>query len=165
MYFTRLATSSDVPAMCDLMHQAFATYSNPPSSALDETIASINTRLQKGEKAALLFNVQGRLLAMVRFVQTKESLFFFRFSVHPDCQGSGIGSLLLRWLETYATKQEISTLTCKVRKNVTQNLLFYQKNGYIEDTEWHPESTTSTAVLKCKKTIPSINKKKTCISS
>lgn len=164
-YSIRMANTSDIPDMCHLMHEAFSIYSDPPSSALDETISSITNNRQQGEQAALLFDNTNTLLAMIRFVQTDKTISFHRFAVKPSIQGKGLGSLLLTWLEDYAVYQDVLTLTCKVRKNLSQNISFYEKNGYQQDNNWTPSIQHSTPVLAFTKSITTTNKKKTRISS
>ena len=146
-YSLRFASPSDSNLMCQLMHKAFAIYTHPVSSALQETSESIKKELHTNEQAVLLFTDKNQLVAMVRFKQTLEGIHFHRFCVHPSFQGSGLGSRLLKSLEEYAHSQGIQRLICKVRSNALENINFYEKNGFDEDMNWIPDTKYSTHVL------------------
>ncbi|MEK4564265.1 GNAT family N-acetyltransferase [Alkalihalobacillus sp. FSL R5-0424] len=166
MTFTfQLATTENTEAMCQLMHEAFSIYTDPPSSALLETEDTLIQALQSGEHAALLFDQDHQVLAMCRFIEGENNLYFFRFAVKSDRQGSGLGSVLLQRLEAYATERGFTRTTCKVRKNLNQNISFYQKNGYQIDQQFVPEQQHSTPVFLLEKKLVKVDKKKTSIAS
>ncbi|WP_153733346.1 GNAT family N-acetyltransferase [Sporosarcina obsidiansis] len=127
----KLATANDAPIIHDVMIKAFLEYKNeiPPSSALEETVPTITAALEKGEKA-LIGYMQDEPVAMVRFQLEDHRLYFFRLSVIPERQGQGIAKELLRFLETYAKQNKLSTIQCKVRMSLPKNLAFYQSIGY-----------------------------------
>lgn len=164
-YVIRLASLQDASLMCELMHQAFAVYNDPPSSALKETADSIGKKLEGKEQAALLFTEQNVLVGLVRFIYKRDSIHFHRFCIHPAYQGNGLGGLLLNWLEEFAQSEHIATLACKVRTHATQNIAFYEKYGYIEVKEWQPSQPHSTPVLLFTKSVPKLTQKKTHITS
>ena len=57
-------------------------------------------------------------------------------SVLPEKQGQGIAKRLLKSLEEYAEKDEVSTILCKVRMTVQKNIELYSSIGYeIYDEE------------------------------
>jgi ribosomal protein S18 acetylase RimI-like enzyme len=166
MTFTfQLATIENTQAMCQLMHEAFSIYTDPQSSALLETEDTLKKALQTGEYAALLFDQNQQLLAMCRFIENESSLYFFRFAVKSDLQGSGLGSVFLQRLEAYALERGLTHTTCKVRKNLQQNISFYQKNGYQMDQQFIPDQNYSTPVLLLEKELVKMDKKKTSIAS
>lgn len=125
------ATSSDASIIHDLMIKAFKEYEYviPPSSALEETVKSISAALEKGEKAFIAYE-ENHPVGMVRFQLKDEGLYFYRLSVIPEKQGKGIAKTILKFLEDYAIKIEVSTIFCKVRMTVPKNIELYGSIGY-----------------------------------
>lgn len=151
------ATISDAPVIHDLMIRAFREYehADPPTSALQETVESIETAMRHGERALIGYMGQTPV-AMVRFGLHDNRLDFSRFSVVPERQGQGIAKEILRYLEEYASRHEKRVLACKVRADVTKNILLYRSIGYhvCEETVLHRENGTSVAVVSMEKTLP-----------
>ena len=132
-----LAKISDAPVIYDLMIKAFMQYNNetPPSSALEETIQSVTEALDKGERALIAYE-ENNPVGMVRFQLENKGLYFYRLSVLPEKQRQGIAKRLLKSLEEYAEKDEVSTILCKVRMTVQKNIELYSSIGYeIYDEE------------------------------
>lgn len=127
----KLAKLSDAPLIHKLMMKAFMEYKSetPPSSALEETEASIYDALDNGEKALICY-IDKQPVGMVRFRQQGDSLYFYRLSVIPEKQGNGIAKKLLHSLEDYATQMQITKITCKVRMAVPRNIKLYRSIGY-----------------------------------
>lgn len=125
------ATITDAPVIHSLMISAFTKYKNdtPPSSALDETIESIEAALEAGEQA-LICHDEGKPAGMVRFTIEGEMLYFFRLSVLPEKQGRGIAKKLLDQLEQVATQRQMNEIQCKVRASLPQNIRLYESIGY-----------------------------------
>jgi ribosomal protein S18 acetylase RimI-like enzyme len=125
------AIVSDAPIIHDLMVKAFMEYKDeiPPSSALEETVQSISNALEDGEQALISFD-DGEPVGMVRFQLKEEGLYFYRLSVIPDKQGRGIAKKILKSLEDYAIKKEITKILCKVRMTVPKNIKLYSSIGY-----------------------------------
>lgn len=125
------ATITDAPVIHTLMISAFTKYKNdtPPSSALDETVESINAALAAGEQA-LICHDEGQPAGMVRFTIEGKMLYFFRLSVLPEKQGRGIAKKLLEKLEQIAVQQEMKEIQCKVRASLPQNIRLYESIGY-----------------------------------
>lgn len=130
------ANWSDAPIIHQLMIEAFTEYKEDmaPSSALEETVQSISTSLEKGEKSFICYNF-GQPVATVRFRINEDHLYFSRLAVTPVVQGRGIAKKLLSTLEDYAIQEEITTLRCKVRMAVPRNLYLYSSIGYTIDSE------------------------------
>lgn len=70
------------------MIQAFQEYANatPPSSALSETVESIEQGIQAGEQAFIGY-MEREPVAMVSFKLSTQGIYFFRLSVIPERQG------------------------------------------------------------------------------
>ena len=116
----------------NIMIQAFLEYDQVgmPSSALKETIYSIQEDLDNGEQAFIGYDQNRKPVAMVRFQVKNNYVYFYRLSVLPECQGKGYAKQLLKALEVYAKQNAIPEVHCKVRKNVERNVQLYAKLGY-----------------------------------
>jgi ribosomal protein S18 acetylase RimI-like enzyme len=115
------------------MLAAFEEYRNfdVPSSALNETIVSIEESIKNRSENALLYFSDGIPLGSVRFKTEDHSLYFSRLSVSPKARGRGIAKSLLNWLEEYARNHEKSEMTCRVRMSIPQNIQLYKSVGFI----------------------------------
>ncbi|WP_175639035.1 GNAT family N-acetyltransferase [Metabacillus schmidteae] len=152
------ATSIDAEVIHDLMIRAFMEYKNetPPSSALNETVQSVSESLVKGEKALIAFE-ENIPVGMVRFLVNEEGVYFFRLSIIPEMRGKGIAKRLLKSLEDYAHKVNVSTILCKVRMNVQKNIYLYNSLGYEiynEEVVYKPNGVSIKVVSMKKNLIP-----------
>ena len=122
-----LAEASDAPLIHDLMIQAFMEYKDdiPPSSALEETVQTISTALEDGEKALISY-IGDEPVGMVRFRLNDNGVYFYRLSVIPEKQGQGIAKELVKSLDDYAKQNEKPTIRCKVRMTLPKNIKLYQ---------------------------------------
>lgn len=128
----RLADAEDAHLIYQIMMSAFEEYRHidVPSSALNETVYSIQDLIKNGsEKALLCFN-DNVPLGAVRFKTDESTLYFFRLSVCPEARGKGIAKSMLTFLENYAKKHGKSELRCRVRMSVPQNIQLYNSVGY-----------------------------------
>ncbi|WP_199426333.1 GNAT family N-acetyltransferase [Thermaerobacillus caldiproteolyticus] len=114
------------------MISAFEEYRNidVPSSALNETVYSIQEAIKNGSEKALLCFVDGLAPGSVRFKTDENTLYFSRLSVCPQARGKGIAKTMLKWLENYAQKHGKSEVWCRVRMSLPQNIQLYQSVGY-----------------------------------
>lgn len=133
----KLAAAEDAAIIHSLMIRAFSIYRNtvPPSTALDETVQSIESALAGDEKAFICY-CGGEPAGMVRLTLHEDTVYFFRLSVVPEMQGKGIAKQLLRKIEEYAREQGKSAAACKVRGDLPGNIRLYESAGYrIYDEE------------------------------
>ncbi|MGY3185750.1 GNAT family N-acetyltransferase [Lysinibacillus sp. TE18511] len=127
-----LAQVKDAPVIHRVMLQAFKEYEHatPPSSALSETVESIEQAIKKGEYAFIGY-IDEQPVAMVRFTLSAQGIYFFRLSVIPEKQGQGLAKALIEELEQYALANGKSTSECKVRMSVPRNIELYRSLGYV----------------------------------
>jgi ribosomal protein S18 acetylase RimI-like enzyme len=150
----RLANAEDAHLIHQIMVLAFEEYRNMdvPSSALNETISSIEESLKKGSEKALLCFRDGIPVGSVRFKTDKNSLYFFRLSVCPEARGKGIAKSMLSWLENYAKEYGKTEIWCRVRMSLPQNIQLYKSVGYIickEEVVTNPNGfPVKTVVMK-----------------
>lgn len=126
-----LAEVSDAPLIHKLMIKAFMAYADevPPSSALEETVETISTALEDGEKAFIGYRRQ-EPVGMVRFRLTDTGIYFYRLSVIPENQRKGIAKELVKSLEDHAKQNGKTEILCKVRMTLPKNINLYQSLGY-----------------------------------
>jgi GNAT superfamily N-acetyltransferase len=128
----RLAKEDEADLVHRVMMLAFEEYRHMdiPSSALNETVCSIQNSLKNGSEKALLCFDDGIPVGSVRFKTNNNSLYFSRLSVCPEARGRGIAKFLLKWLEDYAKEHGKSEVWCRVRMSVPQNIQLYSSIGY-----------------------------------
>ncbi|WP_306301580.1 GNAT family N-acetyltransferase [Heyndrickxia acidiproducens] len=127
----KFAELSDAKLIHDLMIKAFMGYKEeiPPSSALEESVASISAALKNNEKGLVAY-IDEMPVGMVRFQLTENGLYFYRLSVIPEEQGKGIAKKILKALEKYARDKDLPALYCKVRLTIKKNINLYRSVGY-----------------------------------
>lgn len=127
----RMASASDAALIHQLMIRAFAEYQNSyaPSSALQETVASIRDAMEEGEQVIIAFD-ETLPVGMVRFILRSDAVYFYRLSVVPEKQGHGIAKIILNNLEEFARENGKNKAVCRVRKNVKRNIRLYQSVGF-----------------------------------
>lgn len=129
----RLATVEDAGIIHRIMLSAFEEYryTDVPSSALNETVSSIEQSLKNGLEKALLYVRDGTPVGCVRFKTGESSIYFFRLSVIPEERKRGIAKSMLAWLENYAKEHGLTEIWCRVRLSVPKNIQLYQSIGFV----------------------------------
>jgi ribosomal protein S18 acetylase RimI-like enzyme len=129
----RLASVEDAQLIHQIMLLAFEEYRDldVPSSALYESVYSIEESLKNGTEKALLCFQDGVPLGSVRFKTDRKSIYFFRLAVCPEARGRGIAKSMLSWLENYAKEHGKTEICCRVRLSIPQNIQLYKSVGYI----------------------------------
>lgn len=136
-----LADNKHAHIVHKVMMQAFKEYEHatPPSSALSETVDSIEQALNNGEHAFISY-MEDQPVAMVRFTLNEEGIYFFRLSVIPEKQGQGLAKTLIAEVENYARAQGKTVSECKVRMSVPRNIELYRSLGYVITKETMAEN-------------------------
>lgn len=113
----------------EVMQQAFAEYAldEVPSSALKESVASIQVAQAQGE-CALAALLGDQAVGIVRFTEGK-TITFFRLSVVPDYRRQGIAKALIQALIAKG-----KPLQCNVRQKETRNIALYTSLGFVSTT-------------------------------
>ena len=125
----------DSAAIANLVRLAFATQSrptNPPSSALKETAATITDHLAHGGGAVL---ENGEVIVgVVLWSEEDDALYIGRLSVHPQLRRQGIARALMDEAEREARRRGIMRMTLGVRLELEDNRRFFRSCGF-EDAE------------------------------
>ncbi|MGE8002869.1 GNAT family N-acetyltransferase [Lysinibacillus sp. NPDC093216] len=137
-----LAQVEDASVIHNVMLQAFKEYEHatPPSSALNETIESIEQAMMKKGEHAFIGYIDEQPVAMVRFTLSAQGIYFFRLSVIPEKQGQGLATVLIAELEQFARTKGKRISECKVRMSVPRNIELYRSLGYIVTKESKEEN-------------------------
>lgn len=141
------AKFEDAPVIHEVMLQAFKEYeqATPPSSALSETVTSIEQALNEGEQAFIAY-IEAQPVAMVRFTMSDKGIYFFRLSVVPEKQGQGLAKALVAEIENYACVQGKLISECKVRMDVLRNIALYKSLDYVITKEEVVENRNGIAI-------------------
>ncbi|MBX7458265.1 GNAT family N-acetyltransferase [Qipengyuania sp. 1NDH17] len=108
-------------------------------SGMDAVSADEQRRLiRKGH--SLVAEADGRIIGFLSTEPFRRELHIREFSVHPDHQGQGIGSVLLRAADIDARNSGFAALTLTTFVDVPWNGPFYARHGFktVTDLDAHP---------------------------
>ena len=131
----RRAGHADAAALAALVRLAFSAQSvatNPPSSALRETPATITHELDLGGGA--LVESDGVLVGAVLWHEEQGSLYVGRLAVDPAHRRRGIARLLMDEAEREARARGLTRMHLGVRLPLEDNRRFFAACGF-EDAE------------------------------
>jgi ribosomal protein S18 acetylase RimI-like enzyme len=129
----RAARVDDSAAIADLVRLAFSRQprpTNPPSSALKETAATITDHLGRGGGAVL--ERGGAIVGVVLWNEEDGALYISRLSVHPELRRQGIARILMEDAEREARQQGFSRMTLGVRLELEENRRFFRSFGFVD---------------------------------
>ena len=123
--------TTNAKALHEIMIAAFEETRSYPiaSSALDETVNTIEIELSQGAKGFIVER-KGKPVAGVRVKLEDDAIYFYRLSVLPSERGKGHAKKLLQHIEKYAQAFGHKISRCKVRVEVERNIDLYNKYGY-----------------------------------
>ena len=145
----RVAGPADAAVIADLIRRAFAAQprpTNPPSSALNETAATITAHLARGGGAVL--QRDGLVVGAVLWEVEDDALYISRVSVDPSYRRQGIARALVDEGEREARRRRLPRMTLGVRLELEENRQLFRSCGF-EDLEFrrHEGYTEPTWVL------------------
>jgi ribosomal protein S18 acetylase RimI-like enzyme len=129
----RAAEVKDAPAIAYLVRLAFSRQprpTNPPSSALRETAATIVEHLGRGGGAVL--EIDGEMVAVVLWNEEGGAFYISRLSVHPERRRGGMARALMAEAEREARRQGFSRMTLGVRLELEENRRFFRSVGFVD---------------------------------
>jgi ribosomal protein S18 acetylase RimI-like enzyme len=127
----RAAEVNDAIEIAELVRLAFSAQprpTNPPSSALKETAATIAEHLGRGGGAIL--ESEGTLVGVVLWNEEDGALYISRLSVHPERRRRGIARALMDEAEREARRRGLPRMTLGVRLELEENRQFFRSCGF-----------------------------------
>ena len=124
-------TIGDAAAAARLIREAFAAQSratDPPSSALGETTASVSAKLAEGGGAGA--EADGALVGVVLWAEKHGALHIGRVSALPAWRGQGIARALLAAGEAEARRRGLARMTLRVRLTLGENQRLFAGFGF-----------------------------------
>ncbi|SCZ79683.1 GNAT family N-acetyltransferase [Acidaminobacter hydrogenoformans] len=150
----RPATKEDVPAIRQIMQEAFSFYamkvgiSSPGSvQALEETCADIEKQLE--EKIILVAEVEGVVAGSVRLeVMADGSVYFSRFGVLNVFKGKKIGDRLMAAVDDYMEDNGFDRLILHTAACLLSLIRFYYSKGFVIVSSDAPRGYTRALLCK-----------------
>ncbi len=130
----RPATEADIPAIHQVTHAAFEVYANDvrmPGAivALRETEADVRKALETLN--VLVAEVEGQVVASVRYQDKGGIGYLSRFAVHPDQQRGGIGRALVQAVEDGCRALGLPAIALHTSARMSSLVHFYYRAGYF----------------------------------
>jgi ribosomal protein S18 acetylase RimI-like enzyme len=126
----RPAVPADAGVLATLAREAYSTYTvrigrEPAPIGADYAAAIATGRVWVAEDRAAV-------VGMIVLEDAGDHLLLENVAVLPRAQGRGVGSRLLRTAETIAAERGLRQIRLYTNEAMTENLGFYQRQGYVE---------------------------------
>ncbi len=131
-----VASADDAAAMVEVIHAAFGARPplDPPSTAIDETPASVTASLREG--GGIYAAVGGRPAGVILVLPDPSGLAsLHRVSVHPDFQRHGIASAMVSAAEELAATMGFRRVELFSRGEFAELIAFWQHRGFVIDRD------------------------------
>ncbi len=127
------AEFEDLPEILALQRVAYRSEAeilkNDAIPPLTQTLEEVQKEFQKGVFLKVQEENDSRIIGSVRGWVTENTLYIGKLMVHPDFQRRGIGTRLLREIETFAPSHARSELFTSTKS--VQNLKLYENTGFV----------------------------------
>lgn len=136
-----VASQVDAPAMVQVIHAAFGARPalDPPSTAIEETSASVAVTLSRG--GGIFAHVHGQPAGVILVAPDPGAApdarlaTFQRVSVHPNFQRHGIASAMVTAAEELAATLGYRRVELFARAEFAELIAFWQHRGFVLDRE------------------------------
>jgi GNAT superfamily N-acetyltransferase len=126
----RVATAADVPAIADIVDQAYQHYiariGKPPGPMLDDYAARVL------EGTVWVLEEGGVIAAIIVLLPAPNYLLLDNIAVRPTRQGLGLGSRLLAFAEDEALRRGYREIRLYTHETMVENQRLYASIGYQE---------------------------------
>lgn len=133
----RPAKASDIEAISNLLHIAFADYYNVLGvkiKSANETFEEIQKEIDNKNVYVATANMQ-KIVGTIRFNQEHDICYVSRFGVLPKWQAFGTGKLLLKQAEMYCKENKLKAMALHTATKLSKQVKYYYKQGfYIHST-------------------------------
>jgi len=128
-----VASEVDAAAMVDVIHAAFGARPplDPPSTAIDETPATVAATLSRG--GGIYATVSGQPAGVILVAAAGSGATFQRVCVHPDFQRHGIASAMVAAAEELAATLGYRKVELFARGEFVELIAFWQHRGFLVD--------------------------------
>src|SRR5712671_4051028 len=126
----RAATAADVPAIADIVDQAYRHYiarmGKPPGPMLDDYAARVS------EGAVWVLEERAVIAAIIVLLPTPNYLLLDNIAVSPTRHGLGLGRRLLAFAEDEALRRGYREIRLYTHETMVENQRLYTSIGYEE---------------------------------
>jgi GNAT superfamily N-acetyltransferase len=128
------ATYEDLHKILSLQKIAYLSeaklLNNYSIQPLMQTLEELENEFDKSIILKLL-DENNEIIGSIRAYEENSRVYVGKLFVHPDCQNKGLGTKLLKTIETYFENKSFELFTSSKSE---KNLYIYKKNGYKEVT-------------------------------
>jgi len=131
-----VASVDDAADMVGVIHAAFGARPplDPPSTAIDETPASVAAALARG--GGIYATMDGRPAGVILIAEVTPGLATFqRVSVHPGFQRHGVASAMVAAAQDYAAELGFSRVELFARGEFAELIAYWQHRGFVIDRQ------------------------------
>jgi ribosomal protein S18 acetylase RimI-like enzyme len=129
----RKATFEDLPQILDLQKSAFLSEAEALNDyaiqPLTQTLGELEDEFKKKLILKLTDEQSNQIIGSVRAYEKNERVYIGKLIVHPNYQNGGIGTRLLKAIETF---YENNTFELYTNGKSEKHVRFYVRNGYKE---------------------------------
>jgi len=126
----RAATAADVPAIADIVDQAYRYYidriGKPPGPMLDDYAARVS------EGTVWVLEEEAVIAAIIVLLPAPHYLLLDNIAVSPARQGLGLGRRLLAFAEDEALRRSYREIQLYTHQTMVENQRLYASIGYEE---------------------------------
>lgn len=131
MHITR-ANHDDLQEIINLQYLAYQSEAklcnNPNIPPLTQTLKDVEAEFAAGTFFLKAVDENGHIIASVRAYSDNGTLHIGKLMVHPDLQGQGIGSKLLKEIESVCPHKQYELFTSTKSE---RNIKLYERMGYV----------------------------------
>ena len=144
----RFATKDDAPAIASVLHDSFIEYESlyTPEAFAATTPTSDQVRNRLGEGPAWVVTSNGAIVGTVSVVDRGAELYIRGMAVLPSARGLGIGELLLRVIETFASRHGKNRLVLSTTPFLARAIRLYENAGFRASGEG-PDDLLGTPLI------------------
>jgi GNAT superfamily N-acetyltransferase len=129
-WIIRLAQSGDADTAKECVAAAFGLYieriGKPPGPMLADFPALIEAN------SVWVAEQEDKVVGVLVIYETGDGFCIDTVAVIPECQGTGVGRLLLQFAESEALRLGYESIYLYTNAKMTENQVFYPKIGYVE---------------------------------
>ena len=126
-------THEDLSSILHLQKLAYLSeaklLNNYSIQPLTQTLEELEKEFSKGIILKIEDGMTNEIIGSIRSYEENDRVYIGKLMVHPDYQNRGIGTKLLKIIETYYKNKTFELFTSNKSE---KNILLYKKNGYNE---------------------------------